>query len=86
MSKHFQQTHLFTLRPGAADVPHEELAHEAMELAKGGHTVALTLPDGAVSVAPEDAHHEIVAKISDAMPAGKRPTGKSHVKGKSDAE
>jgi hypothetical protein len=69
MSKLVQEVRHFTLQPEAAGASHDEIADEAMRLAKGGHIVRLTLPEGnVVTVAPSDVHPDVVARVAEAMP------------------
>jgi hypothetical protein len=83
MRKLFHEIRHFKLDDDALTAPHEEIAERAIELAKGGHIVSLTLPDGVITVHPDDKHDDVVAKVSEAL---KTPATKSAVKGKSHAE
>jgi hypothetical protein len=68
MSKIVREVRHFVIHPEAIDLTHEELAEEALRLAKGGHIVQLQMPGGAVSVAPDEDHAEVVARMKEAMP------------------
>lgn len=49
------------------DMPHDELAHELIEAAKGGQTVHLQLPSGEpLMVHPADDHDAVHQRVQDA--------------------
>lgn len=78
-----RRTVLFHVPPEHAESSVEDLAQEAVDHAKGGDHVALTLPGGAtVDVHPEDEHHVVMAKIAEAMPAPGSSPPPSGKKGK----
>lgn len=70
MSKLVQEVRHFELRLGAdADATHEEIAAEAVRLAKGGHVVRMALPSGTITVSPDHTHEDVVPMVADAMPS-----------------
>jgi hypothetical protein len=72
--KMLQQVHHFILHPHVLTLPpsdalHATIAAEAIEAAKGGHTVSLNLPGGdPVLVAPHDRLGDVTAKVAAALP------------------
>lgn len=79
--KMLQQVHHFIVHPHVLTLPpsdalHATIAAEAIEAAKGGHTVSLALPTGdPVLVAPHDRLGDVTAKVADAL----SPTGGGEV-------
>jgi hypothetical protein len=76
--KMLQQVHHFILHPHvltspATDATHATIAAEAIEAAKGGHTVSLAMPSGdPVLVAPHADLGEVTAQVAAAMPVGEQ--------------
>lgn len=77
MSKLVHEVRHFVLREDAVDASHDDIAAEAVDLAKGGHIVNMELPGGAVVVMPDHAHEDVVPKVADAMPKTRASKGKS---------
>jgi hypothetical protein len=71
-----RQTHQFHLPPEHVEgTSHDELAAEALEHAKGGHTIAVSLPSVTepVIVHPDEPHEEVVQRFAAAAGSHAQP-------------